>query len=771
MKYLSLVFLILTSALSLMASSIEGHVIDKQGEFIAGANCVCFSLPDSTFNNFALSDESGYFILDEPETDWYIVINSLGYNPFHISKSEYLKLRETNLPINIALDSKSSELQEVVVAANKGAMSMNNGIISFNNLNEITKERVISSAHEMLLALPLISSIDGNNISLTGAPIGSVVYINGKQAQMDASTMIDYLKSIPPEMVQGIEIIYTPSPKWKTRSSVINVKLKQKAPFSFNGQVNASGTWKHTLNGHLGSSLFLGLPKLNINTGYYFKTGKSINKEVFLGRHTVGTDVTEVHNIDESKTQANTHNVFALFDYEINKDNSLSINYNGQFSPKLNNNMHSENSVYGRYDSELRSDNWFNAVSISYSNKKGIETGIDYSHYSANRNQEIINNDIPENPALIGHSSQRVNRVKTYIDMNTPLKKGWSLSYGIAYELNRNNNRMTNIADDSNMTSDKVTTETTEHIATAYIGGQKSFLEGRLSVSAFLKGEIYRMDNYKKTQLLPSATITYIPSYSHIFQASYQSFRKYPSLWQRQDYKSYSNPYQLNEGNPTLKPATYNVASLLYLFKQKYTLSLSYYYTSDFFLTQSFQSEDALVLISKPYNIDYSSVFDLSLTIPINIGKVYFSNISVNASLEKFKSSNWHNLVFDKSNLGGGIMIDNTFTLSQKPKISINLTGMYKLPSLAGLWERGHAWLLNAGISGAFFNDNLTVSLDGFDLLQSLYPEKRIRLDKQWMNINDNYFSRYLSLNITYKFKGYKNKDIKSYDTSRYGFE
>lgn len=770
MKYLSLLLLILSSAVS-MAATIKGSVISKQGEFIAGATCVCFSIPDSTMNSFAISDESGSFTIKEPDTDWYIVISSLGYNPFRLSKSEYLKYQETKLPVNIVLEPKSSELQEVVVTANKGTMSMKNGIISFNNLSDITKNRVISSAHELLLALPMITSTDGNSLSLTGAPLGSVVYINGKPSQMDATALIDYLKSISPEMIQGIEVIYTPSPKWKTRSSVINVKLKQNAPFSINGQVNASGTWKHYLQGHLGSTVFWGLPKLNMNAGYNIKSGKEISKEVFMGHHTVGRDVTEVQNIDESKSQTNTHNVFAAADYEINKNNSLSMNYNGQFTPKLNNNLHSDNSVYGNYDSESKSDNWFNAVSLNYSNKKGIQSGIDYSHYSANRIQRIINNNTPDNTALMGHSAQTVNRTKVYVDMETPLGQGWSLSYGTAYEFNRNNNRMANIADDPNMESDNVVTGISEHIATAYFGGQKVFWKGKLSISAFLKGEMYIMNDYNKNQLLPSTTITYMPSYTHIFQASYQSYKQYPSLWQRQEYRSYSNPYQLNVGNPTLKPATYNVASLIYFLKQKYTVSLSYYYVKDFFLTQSFQSKDALVLISKPYNIDYSSLLDLSLTIPVNIGKVFFSNISGTASIENFKSSDWHNLAFDKSRLGGGIMADNNLIISQKPKISFNLTGMYKLPSLAGLWERDHAWLLNAGISGAFLNDQLTISVQGFDLLKSLYPEQRIRLNTQWMNINNNYYSRYLSLNLTYNFKGYKNKTPKSYDTSRYGFE
>lgn len=284
----------------------------------------------------------------------------------------------SQLTVNIPLAPKASELREVVVTAHKGDISMKNGIISYNNLDEIRKTRAISSAHDLLLALPLLYSTDGDNISLTGAPLGSVIYINGKRTLMDTAALIDFLKSIPPEMIKGVEIIYTPSPKWKTRSSVINVTIKRNDPHTLNGQVSASGTWKHLLSGRLGSSVFCGLPKWNVNAGYSFNCGKTIQKEVYSGRHTVGDDVFDVSNTEEARSLSDTHRFYVMADYEIDKSNSLSINYDGQFFPKVDSDSYSDNSAFGIYKSGSRSKKYFNAVSLSYSNKKGIDAGIDY---------------------------------------------------------------------------------------------------------------------------------------------------------------------------------------------------------------------------------------------------------------------------------------------------------------------------------------------------------------------------------------------------------
>lgn len=177
------------------------------------------------------------------------------------------------------------------------------------------------------------------------------------------------------------------------------------------------------------------------------------------------------------------------------------------------------------------------------------------------------------------------------------------------------------------------------------------------------------------------------------------------------------------------------------------------------------------MLISQPYNFDFSQLYDLTLSIPISIGKILFTNITATLKVETFKSSDWHNLSFNRSKFGGYFWLNNTLTISQKPKISINVTGMYRMPSINGLWNVGHGWLLNAGVTGTFLNDNLTISLKGSDLLRTLYGKQQMRCDRQWMDVDNNYYTRGLSLSVSYKFKGYQDKNIKSRDTSRYGFD
>lgn len=783
-------FILLLTVVALFESvgfaGVKARVVSKNGDPLPGSTCVIFALPDTVFTDCVEADGDGFFDLKEPDSDWYIDISCEGYYSSILKKKNYYELSnsvhsssassdDSKLEdpfVNISLTPLLTQLDEVVVKSSKRDLSVKNGIVSYNNLNEIIETCVVTSAHDLLTSLPLISSTDGNNLSISGSPFGSVVYINGKQSQMDSADLMDYLKNIPAEQVENVEIIYTPTPRWKTRMSVINVKLKRQKEYTVNGQVVANASRKHTYSGRLGATVFAGLPKLNFSLGYNFGSSKSVEKETSYGRHTVGTTLYEVMDTTTLRSLTNTHNVYVGVDYQINNSNLMNITYNGFFSPKQDGRSISANSIYGDYTSAKAAKRDYNAVSLSYSGIKGVEAGVDYTNFYNTSNQEIYyDNNGASSVALSGVSKQRVNRIKGYVDFSTPLPSDWRLLYGASYEYSHNVNRIHNISNVSDMSSDENISKISEKLAVAYVGAQKSLWGNKLSFNASVKGEIYEIADYNANQLLPTAVVTFIPTYTHIFQASYQSYRTFPSLWQRQDYISYTSPYNLSEGNPGLKPTTCNVASLLYLYKQKYSLTLGYYYGSNFSLTQSYQSPNALVLISKPYNINYSSLYDITLNVPWNVGKILFSTISVNAGFEKFKSSDWHNLAFDKHDFTGAVMVDNTVVISQKPKISVNVLGMYKLPSIVGLWERGHAWLLNAGVSGSFMNDNLTVKLYSFDLLKTLYPLSKVRLATQWLDVNSNYYSRYFSIDIAYRFKGYRDRTKKDVDVSRYGID
>ncbi len=767
-KYVAVLGLMLAGC-HMAAADVRGVVVDENDEPVRGASCVVYTLPDSVYFSSTSTDRNGVFQLSEPDTGrWYLSLSYIGYESQDIDDEAVAAATGADGAMRLTINPAHSTLSEIVVKGRKPQITMKNGILSYN-IKDILATSVATSAHALLTELPLITSNDGTTLSLTGAPMGSVVYINGRQSQLSASQLMDYLKNIPADQIENVEIVYNPSPKWKTTSSVINVVLRRQNAYSWNGQVSGSGSYRHDLSGNIGASVFGALPKVSANVMYSFGAARETEKAVIDSRHTVGGTLHEVTDETEARQQTDTHNVYTSLEYRPDSKNTLGVTWNGVFTPRSHTAQHSINSVYGDYDSEISGHNRMNSATLTYSHVKGVEAGLEYTNFNTRRNQ-LMTDATQHQEALTGLSTQQIDKIRAYADISTPLRRqGWIMSYGGNYEFSRNANFLDNVSTDPDIIGDYSDAHIDEHIGRLYCGIQSPFLFGHFYFNVSLSGEYYKAGPYDDVQLLPTAVATYYHSANHIFQGSYRRFRKYPSFWQRQDYVNYSSPYEVSVGNPALKPALYDVASLMYVLKSKYVAAFSYYRVGDFFLSQPYQSPSALLLVNQLCNIEFSELYDLSVSIPFEVARRLYSTLTLDANYERFKSRDWHSLSFDKGRFGGSVTLDNRLLISTAPKIMLNVTGMYKMPSLAGLWERPHTWMLNAGLTVAFLNESLTVEVKGFDLLGTLIPVQRIRLEAQNMDFDSNYYQRMVSLGLTYRFRGYKDRATKTVDTSRYG--
>lgn len=664
------------------------------------------------------------------------------------------------------------DLEEFVITSERPQFVQKDGKFIYDNLGSILETRVVSSAHALLLELPLITSTDGSSPKLSGAPLGSTVFLNGKPSQMSQSQLLDYLKNIPADQVKNIEIIYNPSPKWRTRGAVINVVLKKARRWTVNGMGQATAVNKHVNTANAGLSMTANFGRPTVNMMYSYDRGRGLEKSVTLARHNVGGII---HNVaDTSKTRLSSphHNIYAGVSYDLNAANSLDINYYGMFNPGNSSSLNNLNSEYGRYLTRNESRSNLNSVMATYSNTKGVQAGIEYSHYSLRSGQDVYH-ILPGNPEMsfAQNSSQTVNSLRGYADFSTSLPRQWRLVYGLKFNYNKNSNRLDNIHSSEDMEGESSKSDTEETIGSVYVGTSRYFFNNKLYASASVSAEHNKLGRYSTFQILPNVSLTFIPNYTHIFQATYTTYNSFPSFWQRQEYVSYSSPYNLSLGNPTLKPARYHVASLLYALKNKYVASLSYYRVNNFFLDQTYLSPSSLVQITQLYNIDYSSVISLNVSVPLSVGKVWYPTVVASLDFERCKSSDWHGLPFDKKGVGCIINLNNSLNLSKRPLISINVDAMYRSSSLAGLWERPHQWMLNAGVSAAFLDERLTVDFRADDILETLIPLHRMRLGTQWLDSDINFYNRSFSIKIAYRFKGYKEFKNRTPDTSRLGMD
>lgn len=657
-------------------------------------------------------------------------------------------------------------LGEVTVKADKPLVKVDGDKMTYTPLF-LMENKIVNNAFDLLKEIPVITCLDNKTLNVVGAA-QTTICISGKMSSLDMVHLEEYLKMLPADEVAKIEVIKNPSPKWHTNGAVVNVVLKKKTKKSLKGEVQGSWNNQHTNSYDFGGSLMASTSKCSIDIFYSLANARAKEHNSMDGIHTLLEKKYNISTATDEKTKSITHHLFTNIAYDLGKDKMMELSYSGVYTPHVNTYQETSNSLFGLAHSSDKTKSNLHDIMLTFSLSDKIDAGLEYMHYSTNGNQNLvswpIDNDMRSWDYL---REQKINKYKGYIDMTTPLSKNLSLTYGLSYGFVQNNNSQ--ISDDNTDSNESTTcSKVNETSGIAYVGVKDNLFGGKLSIFANLSGELYKIGDYRKNAILPNVGFTYIPTNAHVFQFTCNSHRTYPSYWQRQNYTSYVDEYTLYEGNPMLKPARSLNCELNYILHSKYILQLSYYRVSDFFIQQSLQMQTRLALMYKMVNIDYTSNLNITAIVPINIKKWYSANAILSLYNERYKSPDWNGYSYDRNKWALMGMLNSNIMLSQNPKISLNTMMFYRTPTIQGIWDLSRNWTVNCGLRYSFCNDKALLELQCNDIFESLMPSVDVKFQSQNQHIIDKSY-RCISLTFSYKINGYKKKEHKDIDNSRYG--
>ena len=89
---------------------------------------------------------------------------------------------------------------------------------------------------------------------------------------------------------------------------------------------------------------------------------------------------------------------------------------------------------------------------------------------------------------------------------------------------------------------------------------------------------------------------------------------------------------------------------------------------------------------------------------------------------------------------------------------------------IQGLYDISSVWKVDAGLKWTFADKKAELRLNANDLFDSYDLNSKVNYKGQNLIMNQRRDSRSLSVSFVYKFGGYKTKEHKSVDTSRFGF-
>ncbi len=229
-----------------------------------------FSIDDEKLIAGAISDENGYFIIDNiPSGNFKVVIEFIGYEQhlqdFTISKDPEDK---TDLGV-ISLTPKAIDTKEVNITGEMPTIEFETDKLVYTPSKDILSSS--GSAEDVLNNVPMVLVDQDGAISLKGSSNVKIL-VNGRENRIgEGGNDVD---NIPASMIEKVEVITSPSAKYDPEgmAGIINIILKKDEDRGFNGEVKVYSKFnEHHKPGEMGGLSISGnykTSKLNLYSSY-----------------------------------------------------------------------------------------------------------------------------------------------------------------------------------------------------------------------------------------------------------------------------------------------------------------------------------------------------------------------------------------------------------------------------------------------------------------------------------------------------------------------
>lgn len=733
-----------------------GRLVDASDAPVAGAAVVLFNR-DSVYLDAVASGTDGRFEIRSSVRPYRLQIQHLAYElrTIEADRAELgdIRLTETNTTVDA-----------VVVKGERPVVKVEQGRLNYD-LGQLTEGQAVNNAYEALTRLPGVAEQDG---TLTLAGTSSVtVILNGRPSTMTAEQLATLLRSTPVDRVEKAEVMFSAPPQYHVRGAAINVVLRRSYETAFSGEVHANYTnrWYDTYDA--GGNFVLTSPKWSADVTYSAARSKELSSFDLRSLHTFEEQQYDIRQDEWMTSEGWSHQLRAAVEYAPKQRGRVSAAYTASFSPNTDGQSHSTGSYVESLSKKL-SDRTLHNLALRYTSAFGLDLGLDYTHYD-NPEQSRLENSYADGSATafdVG-SGQRIDRLNVTADERHTFDSGWELTAGGAFAFARSHDwQHYTVLEGSPATSD-TDARLDEYTGNLYAGFGRQF--GKVGFTASLAGEYYRLGDYENWSLYPQASLNWMPSERHIVQLNFSSDKEYPAYWEMQGAVSYIDGYSEIHGTSGLRPSRSYEAQAVYIYRQKYIFVLFWNERPDYFVQAAWQSSDRLALIYQSLNWNFNRQWGVNAVIPFRIGKWLDSRLTLTGMRMRQKCDPFHDMSFDRSKWVGIGRLVNTFHLSRKPAIDLEVNGFFQSGAIQGTFDIEPLGSADAAVKWTFDKGRATLSVRCNDLFDSGMPSTKVRYRGQRLDMGAQRYMRTSTVHFSYRFGGYKAKKHKGVDTSRFG--
>ncbi|MFD1095580.1 TonB-dependent receptor domain-containing protein [Salegentibacter chungangensis] len=780
-------YLFLLSSISLIAKTeIRGRIIEKDTQEPLEFAEIILQEKKSSELIGVMTDENGRFSISAQPGNYSLKVSYVG----QILYSQDLSVTETPLMLGNIVIENSNELDEIIVVARKKLIERKVDRLVFNVGNSSK-----ASQGDALAVLGVTPGVRVQNDEISMIGKGNMqVMVNNRIVKLSGLDLVNYLRAIPSENIQRVEVITTPPAKYEAsgNSGLLNIILKKARKDAWSAQVKSTYQQQRYPTGIITGTFNYHKDKLSLGTRIFY-----LNKLAYL-ENELTTFFPDGRWQTSSPIKIDISGLAASLDlgYQISKNWEMGgqYYYNGsrvEMKDKSTTRVfvYDHNEVSRSLQTEgvlpqfpkVHTINYYNKISLDSLGRE-LTLNLDYFTYknSDEKNYEgvAINQDPYSKQFYRSRNinDQKVENLSAKLDMEYPLD--WiDLDFGgkLSHSTSINDISFFNSGlVDEPVTEIPVTRndfEYQEELQSLYFSANKKIsdqwtaqfgirMENTLADAQSQSLDLADENAY--TNFFPTFYLSYDATENSNFSLNYSKRIERPTYYDLNPNIYFVDPFQSVEGNPYLEPAFIDNIELTNTY-ENFVTKLYYTYEDNLF--------SQVPLPNSTSNVIRTTVRNFINTSRIGISENYtFDKIdwwSSNNSLDINYSESEFNLdreQEDQTGFNATISTSNDFSLNPDKTFLAGLNYWYEFPGTDGIFETRARSALSLSLQALMLDKNLNITLRGNDVFKTAVARRSTNVNGVLQKIGNYYATRSLVLSVSYKF-GNKNIQAKENKT------
>lgn len=646
----------------------------------------------------------------------------------------------------------TAHLQQVVVTAHRPAFQREADKLIVNIAgNSLFK--TATNALDVMKKIPGLE-VNGEGALLLSGRISPTVFINGKPVPMSPEELLNYLNTLPADMITSIEIMNTPSAQYDgTFKGIINIRLKPDQTLG----------WKGTLTSRLQRNAYT-LADNNLLLTYKTPRLAYTARLGYTGGSTIRGYKAYQHlfNTNIMATNTDTRTTNNNFNYQLNTEYSFSNRQQLELQLRyfrINRDIYSANTLHttdstatklvsltaADNNAHLQQNNYAANLNHMLQWKQTQWTLFASLLKISNQQQEDIQNKNTLTNKLLSYwktslkNEVTIRTVQT--DISGKLLKGkWSAGARFSFTTTRNNLRYDTLNTSGQFEGDSGRSNHflyKEYITAGYFNYEKQI--NNISLTAGLRAEhtYTNADAFTKEPVtkrdylnwLPSINIGYAFSANRQLNLAFTRRITRPDFSQLNPFRFYFSPLNYWVGNPYLRSSTTSLLTLSWN-QKRFTAAAHIGKETDPATRYPEYNPVTNELAYLGRNLPYNHFAGLEISFPITVTPWWKMNYNINGYYKK-EPTPYHNATYTIPITAFTANTTQVFTL---PKgFTADVYYYYSSPRGDGLYIGEPVSNLDFGLQKSWLQNKLNTRINYYDVFNT-YTVTRIFREKRIIN-------------------------------------